>query len=118
MSKKRPPNNWKERDVEFFEISDSGIIRELSRGLSEAEVLNYFNVEKDDLGEKDTFFFETEYKRGNLLARRDAVNRLFSSMSDRNGHVPALEYLTRFAEKWPEQEGVANTSRTFKLQID
>lgn len=119
MSKKRPPEQWSDNDVEFFSTSDIMDIRDLSRGLSKDEVLAYYGLQYDDLGRKDQFFFDIEYNRGQVLAKKTAVDRLFTSMTDRNGHQASLAFLKRFAEKWPDSEEVASEGgKTIKFMLE
>ena len=117
--KMRPPDDWKDFELEFFEHSDGNVIGTLSMGLEKEEALDYFNIEYDELEAPDQFFFDCHYQKGRALAKNKAVSAMFDQMKGKAGTTAALEYLVRFADKWPEKEGDASTrGRTFKFVVD
>lgn len=118
MSTKRPPSEWTKEDLHLFEPGDQYSIQQMASGLSEQEVCDYWGYDYSELEDNDKFFFDINFKRGRIEAKNRAVQKLFTAMSDRNGYNPALEYLTRFADKWPDEKAGGAVNRTFKIMMD
>ena len=74
----------------------------LARALSKQEILDYFGI-VDKLSQIEKMFFGSAYKRGVSQGKREAMEKLFISMGDRNGGVQALNYLRTHATRFPAE---------------
>lgn len=75
-------------------------IEDFAWGLELEEIYDYFGA-KEDFKDEEIKWMERAFKRGRAIAKKQAVDNLFSSMKDRNGQNASLPYLRRFADKWP-----------------
>lgn len=117
--KMRPPDNWSEIKLGFFDTSDEIAINSLAVGLERSEALMYFNIQYDDLEAEDQFFFDCCYNKARATAQSRAVSHLFDRMREKGGSNAVLEYLTRFAEKWPKDGSTGAASGfNFKVLMD
>lgn len=91
-------------------------VEEFARGLELIEISDYFGFElvevgegeytSDVLGKAEIKWLVKSFKRGRANAMKVAVDKLFSSMGDRNGQNASLPYLRRFAKEWPGDDQV------------
>ena len=92
-------------------------IEDLAAGLSPSEILAYWGLSMHGLNDKEKEYFFVAYERGISQAKSNAVSKLFSAMSDKNGGVYALKYLEIFADKFAETEATSNLNHGYTLQI-
>lgn len=103
----------------FFKKGDEYEIRMLARGLTKEEVVNCFGEELCDLSEGDKKFLLSNYTRGRTEGKRQAVEDFFSHMKNpKFGNQVCLEYLTRFADDWPEEGVSAGSGFNFKVLME
>jgi len=91
-------------------------VEEFARGLELIEISDYFGFElveagegtytSDTLDEDEIKWLTKAFKRGRANAMKVAVDKLFSTMGDRNGQNASLPYLRRFAKEWPGDDQV------------
>ena len=87
-------------NVTFKMLSE---IEDFAWGLELNEIFDYFGG-KDDYQAEEIKWMERAFRRGRAFAKKQAVDNLFKSMTDRNGQNASLPYLRRFAEKWPGED--------------
>lgn len=75
-------------------------IEDYAWGLELDEIYDAFG-DKEDFTEAEIKWMQKAFRRGRAIAKKQAVDNLFTSMKDRNGQNASLPYLRRFAEKWP-----------------
>ena len=80
-------------------------IEDFAWGLEMDEIFDYFGA-KVDFEAEEIKWMERAFRRGRAIAKKQAVDNLFSSMKDRNGQNASLPYLRRFADKWPGDDNV------------
>jgi len=80
-------------------------IEDFAWGLELDEIFDYFGA-KEDFNEEEIKWMERAFRRGRAIAKKQAVDSLFTLMKDRNGQNASLPYLRRFAEKWPGDDNV------------
>ncbi len=91
-------------------------VEEFARGLELIEISDYFGFElveteegkyaSEVLDKEEIKWLVKSFKRGRANAMKIAVDKLFSSMGDRNGQNASLPYLRRFAKEWPGDDQV------------
>jgi len=105
------------------EACDGVLIEAMSRGMSQAEVADYFGVDIEMLqkAKVDWDFFSYHYRIGRSQGRKQAVDSLFKQMDQRQGGQVALSYLARFGDEWEgeleadkEQQG----KKSFRVILD
>ena len=88
----------------------------LAMGLSYTEALAYWGVTEDELNPAEKRYFRTAYDRGVVQAKHLATQKLFASMSDKNGGQVAMQYLKMFGERFPaDSEGASGSN--FHLRV-
>jgi predicted transcriptional regulator len=84
-------------------------VTHMSRGLTIEEVLAQFGMDEETfLALEDEDFkrdFRIAFIKGRSLGKREAVDKLFNQMGNsKGGHQSILAYLSRFGEKWSDEE--------------
>jgi len=108
-------------ELEFFSAAFHSLeIAQLAAGLSEEEILQYYNVEKDELGEDDQKFLTMCFNRGRATGLNHAVQKLIENFTGRNGHQACLAYLGNFSGGWSESaESVKGMGgKTFRFIVE
>ena len=106
-------------NCEFFQNGDDYQIRQLARGLSKEEIANSFGEEYSELKEGDRKFLLAHFTRGRTAGKSQALEDLFSHMKNqRYGNQVCLQYLTRFADEWPEEGVSAGAGFNFKVLME
>ena len=106
-------------NCEFFQDGDEYEIRSLARGLTKEEVVNCFGAELCDLKDGDKRFLLAHFTRGRAEGKRQALEDLFGHMKNQKyGNQVCLEYLTRFADDWPEEGVSAGAGFNFKVLME
>ncbi len=85
-----------------FDAERLSTVEFLARALDKQEILDYFGI-VDTLHAWEKAFFSIAYKRGVSAGKREAMEKLFISMGDRNGGVQALNYLRTHATRFPSE---------------
>lgn len=104
------------RNIPTLTHLDEGDLLEIEQfafGMGEQEVLDYFAVTLEELqsaGTPDLKYFYKAFKRGRARAKRQAVDKLFRCMSDKNGAQACVAYLKSFANEWPADSEVAGAA--------
>lgn len=107
------------KDCKIFKEGDDYEIRALSRGLSKEEVANCMGYELEEFTGSDKRYFIAAYTRGRTEGKRQAVEDFFSHMKNpKFGNQVCLEYLTRFADDWPEEGVSAGSGFNFKVLME
>ena len=115
-----PPKVWDATKLEVFgeEAKLRSLeIQSMAVGLSEEEVLDYYNLEKGDLPPYDRWFFECNFKRGRLVAKQNATAKLFASMDGNSQAI--MQYLSRFgSEEWRRDGASEGLGKQIKIVVD
>ncbi len=108
-------------DLVIFDRADLMEIESTCIGLEEDEVLGFYGFTYKELKEEfplDYRWFTRCYRRGQSAGLFKVMGKLVSSMSDKNGHQPAMAFLSRFAgEKWPIDAGDTLSEGKFSFQV-
>ena len=114
-------------NLKLFEESDSYHILNLGKALNPEDILDAWDMTKEELitfadkhDSDDYKFFLHYYKQGRLEGKLKAVHTVIDSMSGKAGSEVALRYLKQFAESWapvPETT-VSDKPSTVKLILD
>lgn len=91
-------------------------IEDYAWGLELDEIADYFGG-MDDFTEAEVLWVEKAFRRGRAIAKKQAVDNLFSSMKDRNGQNASLPYLRRFADKWPADDVKEGDLLVFRANV-
>ena len=92
----------------------------LARAMSQEEILDYFAIVQPPK-QFEKCFFNMAYRRGVAQGKREAMEKLFIGMSNRNGAQVALKYLQVHAERFPsdgQESGEAKGNFSFNINID
>ena len=92
----------------------------LARAMSQEEILDYFSIVQPPR-QFEKMFFLMAYKRGVAKGKREAMEKLFVGMGDRNGAVVALKYLQTHAERFPADGGDSGEAKgafSFNVNMD
>ena len=92
-------------------------LEQLAEGLSREEILDAFDLNPAILCDVDRYNFEKAIKRGKIALVTQSVAALKKQMAGREGTKAALAALTRFGEKW-ENNDVAAGATKFTLTLD
>lgn len=120
---KAPPDKWDEKKLKFFEPAHEFNIKDMAKGLSQGDILNWFGLEEDDLEKLSAYdqqFFNVSFKRGRVEGLKTSVDNLFQQQRDKGGAPACLAHLTRFADSWPakdEDEGPGGKVFNFKVNL-
>ncbi len=104
------PKTWDEEELQCFTKSQMTEIQNLSVGLSDIEIYEYYGiVDVSELPEYDALFLRVNINRGRLTAKQNACHSLFQAMSGRDALPASLAYLTRFGHSgWGEDKGTGS----------
>jgi len=109
------------RPLEFFTEMMLLEVEQFSKGLSENEVLEFYGLTIDTLGElstRDLKWFYIAFKRGRSLAKITTMNNLFSRQNDnKTGSTACLAYLRHFGDKWPLDSDEAGGTGKFSFNV-
>jgi len=101
-----------------FEADDFMDIEQMAAGMSEKEVLDYYDLTIDDLDETEAVYFRKHFKRGRGAAKRQMVEALMRAAKAKNGGQFAALYLTKQAEDWPiDKNGNVNGKNSFSFTV-
>jgi hypothetical protein len=110
-------------DLIYLDYTNLQEIEDLSAGLDEEEVANWYGLSLADIqsSENDYKYFQIAFKKGRSNAKRKAVSNLFGAMQGRQAKESAISYLARFSDQW--QAPVESDSKTagkfsFKVELD
>lgn len=95
-----------------------GEVEDAARGMSPEEVLSLFNLTLDKLNLVEQEWFQLAFDKGRARGKKEAVDKLFASMTDKGGGANAIAYLTRFADSWSKDatDGLPKEG-TFKFEV-
>lgn len=90
----------------------------LAKALSDQEILDYFGI-VDPLVSWEKNFFKLAVQKGRSMGKKEAMEKLFISMGDRNGGVQALNYLVTHAERFPSagEDALKGKSGGFQFNV-
>jgi hypothetical protein len=119
MQDKFNPYEAQVKGLNIFDAASLTETEELSAGLSEEEVLDYFAVTQAqlDASPADAAIFRAAFRRGRSIAKSNACVLLFRSMSERGGANASLAYLKQFGEMWPTAELEVGMNKNFSFQV-
>lgn len=98
--------SWIPKVVVNFDQDRLDTIVYLAKGLSKQEILDYFGI-VDTLNRVELAYFNFAYKKGVSAGKREAMEKLFVGMGDRNGAAHALKYLQTHAERFPDDNSAS-----------
>lgn len=106
-------------DIKIFTAIDLQEVELLSAGMSETEVLDYFNLSDEKLIScpQDKTYFQAAFRRGRSRAKHEAVRCLFAQMKDKGGSAAALAYLRQVGELWPAASLETGTGKNFSFKV-
>ena len=87
-----------------------------SRSLSLEECYDYLLIDKSELSPAEIKFAERIYRRGRAIGVKDAGDKLFQHMGNRNGGQTALEYLKKMSGDF-SAEVVASSGKGFQFNV-
>ena len=93
----------------------------LAEGLSKEEVCDFLEIDYNELSPESQKRFERAYKKGNVIFKIHAIQKLKESMQGRNGFQASLAALSQFAEEWkktPDEEGSIREAKSLRIVID
>jgi len=101
------PKIWDEEKLKCFERAQQAEIQNLSVGLSDSEIYEYFGItDVKELPEYDQLFLKVMMARGRLIAKQNACHSLFKAMEGKDALPASLAYLTRFGhDAWASDKG-------------
>ena len=111
---------WIPHVVVNFDKTRLDTIVFLAKALSKQEILDYFGI-VDTLNRVELVYFNFAFNKGKSQGKREAMEKLFISMSDRNGGMQALKYLQTHAERFPDDDNSGpgtSASDKFKFTVD
>lgn len=92
----------------------------LAQAMSQEEILDYFSIVQPPQ-QFEKCFFNMAYKRGVAKGKKQAMEKLFIGMGDRNGASVALKYLQTHASRFPSDgtdSGEAKGQFSFNINMD
>ena len=92
----------------------------LAKAMSQEEILDYFAIVQAPK-QFEKCFFLMAYRRGVAKGKREAMEKLFIGMGDRNGAAVALKYLQTHAERFPADGGDSGEAKgafSFNVNMD
>lgn len=92
-------------------------VEAMAAGMSQEEVLEYFDLELDDLDETESIYFVKHYKRGKGAAKRQMVDALMRAASGKNGGQFAALFLSKQAEEWPSGKDDIKAGNGFSFTV-
>ena len=119
MQNKFNPYEAQVGGLNIFDVASLLETEELSAGLSEEEVLDYFAVSAAQLeaSPADAAIFRAAFKRGRSIAKSRACYSLFRSMNERGGANASLAYLKQVGEVWPQAELEQGLNKNFNFSV-
>tara|TARA_R110000744_G_C19370310_1_gene562412 strand:+ start:212 stop:574 length:363 start_codon:yes stop_codon:yes gene_type:complete len=114
----RLPATYRDIDLAIIDDADLDIIELRAKVLTLSECLVLIGVEESDLSEGDMAIAHRVWNRGRMKAISDAGTKLFSQMSQRGGHVPALDYLRQMSGTFQAEVVPAGQGFKFNVCID
>ena len=106
-------------DCKVFKKNDEYEIRTLARGMTMQEIANCFGYDYAELNEFDVRYLRAHWTRGRKAGIAQAVEDLFVQMKHpKTGADVCLNYLTRFADDWPEDGVAAGAGFNFKVLME
>lgn len=110
---------------EYFNIAELqnitplqlGQVEDAARGLTEEEVCVLLQVDRASFNEVDEQWFCKAFAKGRTSGKKDAVDKLFASMTDKGGKDAALAYLMRFADSWKKDVDLEPKEGTFTFTV-
>jgi len=103
-----------------FDKARLDLVEYMAKGMAQQEILDYFGI-VDVLTRVEKGFFNFAFKRGVSKGKREAVDKFFIAMGDRNGAVHAYKYLQVHADRFPEDAAGAinpHDSGKFNFQVN
>jgi hypothetical protein len=95
----RLPTNYLELkpQLELIRAEDLNDIEIRARVMDFQETLDSLLIDIDDLTPEDLIIAKRVHKRGRLEGIQKACDKLFHQMSQKGGHVPAMDYLRQMS---------------------
>lgn len=115
-----PPPRFDSSELKHISVAEGQLIRQYAKTMDEDEIAFMLGIDFSKLDVVSLRYFQTEFTRGQLEARHQAGEALFSAMKKNNsGLQAALAYLERFGgEEWKEPEHSGNDSvRTLSIEV-
>ena len=88
----------------------------LAKGMGKQEILDYFGI-VSVLTRTEKAFFDFAYKRGCSKGKREAMEKFFQAMGDRNGGNHSFKYLQVHAERFPDDGSIVNPNSDGKYNF-
>ena len=114
------PYSYLPDSLKIFDAASLAEVEEMAAGLSQEEILSYFNISRDQLAPnlEDLAYFEASFNRGRRIAKHKAVVQLFRQMSnEKNGAAASLSYLRQVSEVFPQGEGDVGVGKNFSFKV-
>ena len=106
-------------NCKVFQKNDEFEIRTLARGMTREEVATCFGYDFSELEDADRRYLNAHWTRGRKAGIAQAVEDLFVQMKHpKTGADVCLNYLTRFADDWPEEGVSAGAGFNFKVLME
>lgn len=92
-------------------------IEAMAAGMSESEVLDYFDLTIDKLNADEKIYFSKYFKKGRGAAKRQMVEALMKAAKGKGGGAFAALYLSKQAEEWPNGKDDTSTKSGFSFKV-
>ena len=92
-------------------------VKYLARGMSQDEILEYFLI-VEELTPIEQVYFNRWYKAGVSAGKREAIEKLFIGMGNRNGAQVALQYLQTHGERFPAEGDLSAAKGSFSFNVN
>lgn len=107
-------------DIPEMEHLDANVLMDveaMAAGMSQEEVLDFFDLELSDLDPTETVYFIKHYKRGKGAAKRQMVEALMAAARGKNGGQYAALFLAKQAEEWPSGKDDLKVGSGFSFTV-
>lgn len=118
---KRLPLNYNSLPLNFLTVDDFNFIEIKAKALSLDEIFDYLGIDQADIPSEELIIANKAWKRGRVNGIATAADKLFTSMSDKNGGSIAMEYLRQLSNTFhlsPDQSSSSGNNFSFKVVLD
>lgn len=119
----RLPRSYNILPLTFLTADDFTFIEIKAKALTLEEILHYLGIdpEEDDIPPKELLLARKAWRRGRVNGIATAADKLFDSMSEKNGGSIAMEYLKQLSDTFhisPDSPQSSSQPFSFKVILD
>lgn len=116
---KIPPKQWDFDEAQVFTNLEVIEIGQMAKGLEKDEILTFYGLKYSDLPSYDKWILDVTFDRARINAKKDAVHKLFGSMTGKDALAGSLAYLSRFGnQNWQSEGTGSKIPKSIKIVVE